>query len=89
MSKKEFYDFVNSCYEGNIKTQSLIPTDYCYNRYNFGWEGVWLLEYDENKKLFRLLGENYPYTGDVWHFPQGQSPYIYGHWSKGILKRYY
>ena len=94
MSRKEFCDFINSFYPGQqpINYSSLLPADYCYNRYNFGLTDFEhkdrLLEYDNGK--LRLLGENYPYTGDVWHFPQNpeMKPYIVGHWSNGIFELY-
>lgn len=67
------------------KKGSILPTDYCYNRYNNGlgdFSGHHLFEYTEDKQ-FRVLGEKYPYTGNVMHKPKGEPEYIWGHWVVG------
>ena len=87
MSRKEIQDYVNSCYEEQIDYTSFLPTDYCYNRYNSGLNDFSskdrLLEYKDGQ--FRLLGEKYPFTGDVWHFPKDESreSYLFGRWENG------
>ena len=48
---------------------SVIPSDYCYNGFNFG------IDYDKNAHLFeflengkyRYLGQGYPYNGKICH----------------------
>jgi hypothetical protein len=92
MSRKEVQEYVNSCYEEKIAPGSLLPTDYCYNRYNSGLanfaEKDRLFEY--NDRQFRLLGEHYAYTGDVWHYPSDKSvkPYVVGRWENGSFQHY-
>lgn len=90
MSGNEVQDYVNSCFEDKIKNGSLQPTDYCYNIYNTGLpnfaERGRLLEYKE--KQYRLLGENYPYTGDTWHRPKSKESYVVGRWENGEFVLY-
>jgi len=65
----------------------ILPTDYCYNRYNNGlgeFDGPHLFEYTDDKR-FRVLGENYPYTGNVMHKPKGEPEYVWAHWINGKL----
>lgn len=38
--------------------------------------------------MFRLLGEDYPYTGNILHFPKRGEPYVCGYWYKGTRKWY-
>lgn len=92
MSRREVVDYVNSCYTDNIKYSSLLPSDYCYNRYNIG-----LADFENKDRLFeyndgsyRLLGEHYSFTGDVWRYPSDSDiePYIVGRWEKGKFELY-
>ena len=34
---------------------------------------------------YRLLGENYEYTGDIMHKPSKEEEYVAGHWKDGVL----
>ena len=93
MSGDEIKAYVNSCFKNEqIKDGSFLPTDYCYNRYNIGLKDFEnkdrVLEYNDGQ--FRLLGENYPYTGDAWHYPRDKSidPYIVGRWIDGKFGLY-
>ncbi len=75
--------------EYEINPGSILLTDYCYNRYN---EGIvfdkHLFEYLERNK-FKYLGENYPYSGKVFHKPKrSQVEHIVGEWVKGELKMF-
>lgn len=68
--------------------ESVIPTDYCYNRYNKGIsleKHLRIFEYTSDKK-FRYLGENYPYTGKVFHKPKGGREVCIGELENGELK---
>ena len=65
----EIKDFIQRKY--NINRDSIIPSDYCYNRVN---DGITLskptfFEYLGHNN-YRCLGENYPYTGDIYHKEQ-------------------
>ena len=67
---------------------SVIPTDYCYNRYNHGIDfskQLKLFEYT-SQKTFRYLGENYPYTGKVYHKPKGGNEICLGEFVNGVQK---
>lgn len=71
------------------KKGNILPTDYCYNRYNNGlgdFSGPHLFEYTDDKN-FRILGENYPYTGNVMHKPKGAPEYVWAHWVNGKLTK--
>lgn len=68
---------------------SIIPSDYCYNRTNNGLnkEGrvyrPQLLEF-VGRGRFRVLGKNYPYTGDMYARPRGyDEDIVVGHWENG------
>lgn len=68
--------------------ESIIPTDYCYNRYNKGIKiekRLRIFEYTCDKK-FKYLGENYPYTGRVFHKPKGCCEICIGELINGELK---
>lgn len=70
------------------KKGSILPTDYCYNRYNNGlgdFNGPHLFEYTEDGR-FLVLGEGYPYTGNIFHKPKGQPERIVGSWDSGQLR---
>ena len=63
----------------------ILPSDYCYNRYNNGlgdFAGPHLLERIDSKN-YRVLGENYSYTGPVYHKPRGKAEVIIGKWDNG------
>jgi len=62
---------------------SILPADYCYNRKNKteAWKPLLVrLGYNE----YKYMGENYPYTGKVYHKPQGSNKeIIVGEWIAG------
>ncbi|MEC2078080.1 DUF7225 domain-containing protein [Metabacillus fastidiosus] len=63
---------------------SIILSDYCYNRYNNGISfDKHLFEYI-NRNSYKYLGENYPYTGLIFHKPKGQdTEVVVGEWRNG------
>ncbi|WAG17429.1 HNH endonuclease [Aeromonas hydrophila] len=71
-----------------IKPTSIIPSDYCYNRTNYGIDKLGILK---NKFLsinpdgtYLYLGFNYPFNGYVYHKPKGSKiEMTVGHWSNG------
>ena len=86
MSRKELYQLLSEHYL--IKNSSFLPQDYCYNRTNGGifFEGhTHLFEYVE-PDLYRLIGENYPYSGSVVHKPRGAMETIVGMWTQGKVE---
>lgn len=71
-----------------INKESILPKDYCYNVTNKGADGkrfvTWprLFKYEGNK-LYRYLGEGYPYNGPVVYSKDNA---IYGIWKDGKFK---
>ena len=64
---------------------NIFPSDYCYNRYNIGlksFNGPFLFEY-LGVNRFRILGENYNYSGKIYHKPKGGVEQIVGEWVNG------
>lgn len=68
---------------------SIIPSDFCYNRVNSG------IRFSKDNRLFeylgrsayKYLGEKYPYTGKIYHKPQGsKTDIVVGSWVSGNLK---
>lgn len=68
---------------------SIILSDYCYNRYNSGISfNKHLFQYI-NRGCYKYLGENYPYTGFIFHKPKGQTKeIIVGEWKNGVKTLY-
>lgn len=64
---------------------SVVLTDYCYNRFKNGINfKKHIFEYIK-RGTFKYLGENYPYTGKIYHKPKGQkSEIIIGEWNNGV-----
>ena len=83
MSKRELHYMISDRYD--IDYDSFLPQNYCYNRTNM-WikfnEHSHLFEYLE-KDCYRLLGENYPYTGPIMHKPTGFVEIQVGEWENG------
>ena len=82
-STAELHACIQENYE--IASGSIIPSDYCYNRINDGiaLSKPTLFEYLE-RGLYRCLGENYPYNGDIYHKDQ-----VIGSCKNGIRERIY
>ncbi|HEX2974741.1 MAG TPA: hypothetical protein VHO68_02295 [Bacteroidales bacterium] len=66
------------------KSESIMLSDYCYNRMNVGTHhGKYLFEFLEPGK-FRYLGENYPYSGRIYSKPSGKGKEeLIGEWING------
>lgn len=90
MGRSELYDLVNTKF--SINYGSFMPQDYCYNRSNNGIvfkDQPHLFEYTGRNK-YRLLGNNYPYTGPIMHKERGSnSEKIIGKWEAGVVKMYF
>ena len=72
-STSEIKDMVNSKFGRN--KSSIIPSDYCYNRYNFGInyeKQLHLFQYLDNGE-YKYLGVEYPYSGKIFHKIKGTS----------------
>lgn len=66
---------------------SIIPSDYCYNRINNGIDFENFLHIFEfmGNGMYKYLGENYPYSGTIFHKPKGGFEIAIGKWSNGII----
>ncbi len=68
---------------------SIILSDYCYNRYNNGVPFNKHLLIYINRSTYRFVGENYPYTGLIFHKPKvSESENVVGEWNNGKLLLY-
>lgn len=69
---------------------NILPSDFCYNRYNIAlksFSGPFLFEY-LGVNRFRILGENYNYSGKIYHKPKGGVEHIVGEWVSGTMVLY-
>ena len=85
----EIKDMVHMKY--GRKKGSIIPTDYCYNRYNKGIDiekHLKIFEYTDDKR-FKYLGEDYPYTGKIFHKAKGCGEICIGELENGKLKSHF
>lgn len=48
-----------------LNEENIYPSDYCYNSYNKDFKDIYLFEKIKNG-LFKYLGKNYPYTGEIY-----------------------
>lgn len=83
-SRSQIVNLVVGRYPNTNKT-SVIPSDYCYNRYNKGIVfDFHILEYCKWNN-YKVLGENYPYNGDiVWNEKKMKSKdRVVGKWING------
>lgn len=63
---------------------SIIPSDYCYNRTNDGIPFEKHLFKYKGRNKYVYLGENYPYTGKIYHRPINQKmDIVVGEWLNG------
>ncbi len=67
-----------------------LVSDMCYNKTNKANlrtypDDVILFEY-VSRGNYRILGENYPYTGDVIWTKKDKSDQVVGRWDKGVLE---
>lgn len=73
LSSAEIKEMVNLKFGRN--KSSVIPSDYCYNRYNFGInydKTLHLFEFLENGQ-YRYLGQEYRYNGKIFHKIKGSN----------------
>ena len=82
-TSKDIRDELKNRFGTNVR--SVLPSDFCYNRLNKGIgfeENNRLFEYVEGK--YKYLGENYPYTGKIYHKPYGsETETLVGYWVNG------
>ena len=87
MNRREFMDFIHETYENiSYEKNNVSPSDICYNQYNNGlvdFPGLLLCLECIGKSEFRLLGKNYPYTGEVYQYMNTKSETVVGSWVEG------
>ena len=84
ISLKELYELLSARFKTN--SNSIIPSDYCYNRVNKG------IAFEKKPHLFRFLGdgiyeclgEGYPFTGDV---ENANDSIVVGSWENGVFRK--
>lgn len=68
---------------------SILLSDYCYNRYNYGIAFTKYLFVYLNRSTYKYIGENAPYTGLVFHRPKGaEAERMVGEWTNGVFAFY-
>lgn len=76
----------------SINESSIIPSDYCYNRYNLGVKfdkDTRLFEYKEREKYI-YLGQNYNYNGNIFWKPKGEKYDLkIGEWNNNSFEIFY
>jgi thermostable 8-oxoguanine DNA glycosylase len=82
ITASEIKDALKTKYGTN--KSSIIPSDYCYNRFNDGIKfDKHIFEYIGHN-TYKYLGENYPFTGLIIHKPNDtENKLIYGEWNNG------
>jgi hypothetical protein len=69
----------------NTNPNSIILSDYCYNRYNNGISFNKHLFIYITRSTYRYVGENYSYTGLIYHKPKGGDyESVVGEWDQGL-----
>jgi len=69
-------------------TRSILLSDYCYNRTNDG------IRFDKHifeyicRNTYKYLGEDFPFTGKIYHKPIKQKVKEFGEWINGRMIRY-
>lgn len=68
-----------------VNESSIIPSDYCYNRFNSGITDKSPAVFEYLKPgTYKCLGENYPYNGTIYHKPKGSYEIAVGKCINGI-----
>jgi len=67
-----------------INPASVIPSDYCYNRLNDGIKFEKHLFQYKGKNEYKYLGENFRYTGKIYHRKKSSTEdEVAGEWNEG------
>lgn len=68
---------------------SVLPSDYCYNRWNQGIKQGRALFVRVGAGEYRYVGPDYPYTGLVFWWPKSEAEgKVVGEWVNGQLRLY-
>ena len=88
LSRGEIFEIISKKYS-DVKYGSIIPSDYCYNRYNFGVkkfkDSPHFFEYIK-RNTYRVIGISQDYSGCIYHKKKGdKKEQIVGKWQNGVL----
>ena len=84
MTSSQIKDMVSRKFGTN--KNSVLPSDYCYNRTNKGISFSKHIFEMIDRDNYRYLGENYPYSGHVYHRPmRAAGDSIVGEWKNGRI----
>lgn len=85
LSRGKITDDFEIIYHIDKRKQSVIPSDYCYNRINNGIsvKNPTVFEYLGNSQ-YRCYGVGYPFNGPVYHQPKGQPEFVVGKCINGV-----
>lgn len=87
-STKEIKDRISKKYK--INKNSIIPSDYCYNRINRGITFTQHFFIQLNRNEYYIAGENYQYDGRIYWKPKKSKKDIYvGNWDNGKFKLFF
>ena len=68
---------------------SVIPSDYCYNRWNYGVTTQKPILIRVGVGEYRFIGPDQPYTGLIYGRPRGEvEDQVVGEWKNGQQKLY-
>lgn len=85
ITRSEFHEIVLAKYP-EVNPTSILPTDFCYNMRNNGLreqnDGERCLECID-KGVFRALGTDYKYSGEVYHYMFKPNQVVVGRWVEG------
>lgn len=85
ITRSEFHEIVLDKYP-EVNPTSILPTDFCYNMTNNGLrdqnDGERCLECID-KGVFRALGTDYKYSGEVYHYMFKPNQVVVGRWVEG------
>lgn len=85
LSREEIKRDFERIYNRDPEKDSVLPSDYCYNRINNGitLNKPTVFEF-LGKSRYRCLGAGYPYNGLIYHQPKGQIEFVVGNCINGV-----
>jgi len=89
-SRSEIIEIVQNEFPlDSFSKNSIMPSDYCYNRTNEDkLQNKKLLDFNIfeyiDKSVYKYLGENFAYNNDIIHHPKFGRPYVIGYWRHGV-----
>lgn len=90
---KEIKDLVVKSFPNDkFSRDSILPSDHCYNLYNFGLKegikGQLIIFKQIDHGYYEYLGENADITCTIMHKPKNDKPYVIGRFVNGQREMY-